>query len=147
MTLQSLDLDSPSTSPIQYSLLGAYLVQEDNSFRSGGSVIPSPFRIDSHTGRLTLSQSAMRQYSGGNNRFQVKVSVRETVPPYHSDTTQVQVWVVESAQETVLTVKAAPKTLVKEGLIETLNNITGSHVLITKIVPHVQEDFSVNKEW
>lgn len=145
MTLESIDVDSELTSPVQYSLLGANLLLED--FKSGGSVVPSPFKVDPHSGRLTLSQSAMRQYAGGNNRFQVKVGVRETVPPYNSDTTHVQVWVVESSQETVLTVKSPPKSLIKEGLIDTLTNITGSYVLITKIVPHVLDDLSVNKEW
>lgn len=145
MTLKSIDIDSPLTSPVSYSLLGANLILDD--FRSGGSVIPSPFRVDAISGRLTLSQSAMRQYSGGNNRFQVKIGVRESVAPYHSDTTQVQVWVVESAQETILTVESPPKSLIKEGLIDVLTNITGNYVLITKISPHVGEDLVVNKEW
>jgi hypothetical protein len=73
MTLSAVDIDLSQTSPIQYSLLGANLILDD--FRSGGSVIPSPFRVDPSSGRLTLSQSAMRQYAGGNNRFQVKVSM------------------------------------------------------------------------
>lgn len=109
--------------------------------------MPSPFRVDSLTGRLTLSASAMRQYAGGNNRFQVKVGVRETIPPYHSDTTQVQVWVVESSQETVLTVKSPPKALMKDALVDVLSNITGNSVLVTKIAPHITEDLNVNKDW
>jgi len=143
LTFESVDADS--SSPVQYSLISATLILDD--FKSGGSVIPSPFRVDPGTGRLTLSPAAMRQYAGGNNRFQVKIGVRETIPPYHSDHTQVQVWVVESSQETVLTVKSPPKSLVKHSLIDTFSNITGNSVLITKIAPHVDDDASVNQEW
>jgi hypothetical protein len=143
LTLESLDADSAS--PVQYSLIGAHLILDD--FKSGGSVVPSPFRVDPVTGRLTLSAAAMRQYAGGNNRFQVKVGVRETVPPYHSDTTQVQVWVVESSQETVLTVKSPPRSLMKNSLINVLSNLTENSVLITKIAPHVTDDLTVNQDW
>ncbi|CAL8113890.1 unnamed protein product [Orchesella dallaii] len=143
LTFDSVDFDS--TSPVQYSLLGANLILDD--FKSGGSVVPSPFRVDPNSGRLTISATAMRQYAGGNNRFQVKVGVRETIPPYHSDSTLVHVWVVEDTQETVLTLKQPPKEMVTEQLVETLRNITGKMILVTKITPHVTEDSTVNKDW
>lgn len=147
ITLKAHDPDTSSTSPVQYSILSSNLIVDDGSFRSGGSVIPSPFVIDGNTGRLSLSQSGMRQYAGGNNRFQVKIKVHETVPQFQSDTAFVSVFIVESIQESILTVKSPPTSLVKEGLIKVLSNITSSHVLITKIVPHVRDDGSVNKEW
>lgn len=118
-----------------------------DEFKSGGSVVPSPFRVDSTSGRLTISATAMRQYAGGNNRFQVKVGVRETIPPYHSDSTIVHVWVVEDTQETVLTLKQPPKEMITSKLVDILKNITGNMVLVTKVTPHVTEDNTVNKEW
>jgi len=145
LTFDSVDADS--SSPVQYSLIGSNLILDD--FKSGGSVVPSPFTIDQETGRLTISTTTMRQYAGGNNRFVVKVGVRETIPPYHTDTTSVLVWVVESSQEVVLTIRSPPEKIIeiKPSLVELFENITGDTVLVNKITPHVTESGSVNKKW
>ena len=66
LTFESTDVDPSSQSNIQYSLLSSSLLLDD--FQEGGSVIPSPFRVDPNTGRLTISPSAMRQYGGGNSK-------------------------------------------------------------------------------
>ncbi|CAG7728421.1 unnamed protein product [Allacma fusca] len=145
LTMTTKDIDSSSDNTVQYNLLASNLILED--FKSGGSVIPSPFRIDEHTGRLTISPAAMRQYSGGSHRFLIKVGAKETIAPYYEDTAQVHVWVVEDWQEVILTVKSPPEEMLKEQLIEVLSNITDSLVLINKIAPHVNEDLTVNPNW
>ena len=66
LTFESTDVDPSSQPFLQYSLLGAHLILDE--FKSGGAVLPSPFRVDPNTGRLTISPTAMRRYAGGNNR-------------------------------------------------------------------------------
>ena len=146
VTVTTEDLDSfASGNSVQYNLLGSNLILDE--FKSGGSVVPSPFRVDESSGRLTISSVTMRQYSGGNNRFVVKVGAREALAPFYEDTTLVHIWVVENSQQVVLTVKSPPEEMLKTQLIENLSNITNSVVLISKIAPHVSEDGSVNPLW
>ena len=73
--------------------------------------------------------------------------MKETIPPFYQDTTQVKVWVVENSQEAILTIKTPPTEMLREELVELLGNITGRLVLVNKVTPHVAEDLSVNKEW
>ena len=80
-------------------------------------------------------------------RFMVKLGLKETIPPFHQDTTQVKVWVVESNQEAILTIKTPPNEVPRDMLVDLLGNITGRLVLINKITPHVGEGAKVKKEW
>jgi hypothetical protein len=125
--------------------LGSHLILDD--INSGGAVLPSPFKVDANTGRLTLSRTAMKRYAGGGNKFLVKVGVKETIPPYYKDTTQVRVWVVEDTQEAIVTIKTPPTEMLRDELIELLGNITGRLILINKVTPHVNEDRTINKQW
>jgi len=145
LTFSSTDVDPSSQPFIQYSLLASQLVLDD--VNAGGAVLPSPFRVDENTGRLTLSRTAMRRYAGGGNKFLVKVGVKETIPPFYADTTQVRVWVVEDNQEAILTIKTPPTEMLREELTDLLGNITGRLILINKVTPHVREDRTVNKLW
>lgn len=145
LTFASTDVDPSSQPFIEYTLLGSHLILEDSN--SGGAVLPSPFRVDANTGRLTLSPTALKRYAGGGNRFLVKVGVKETIPPYYEDTTQVRVWVVEDKQEAIVTIKTPPSEMLRDELIDLLGNITGRQILISKVTPHLNEDRTVNKRW
>ncbi|XP_065199853.1 cadherin-87A [Planococcus citri] len=143
-TLKANDTDEGINGELTYEIWASYLYKSGSN-KSSGSVIPSPFAINSQ-GKITTADF-VTEYN--QDRFELRVIARETAPPNREATATLNIWVYESQQLARVILSRPPKEVESRvhKIAAQLSNATGNVVVVDALRYHVNSIGQTQHDW
>ncbi|XP_072154327.1 cadherin-87A isoform X2 [Bemisia tabaci] len=138
------DLDEGANGSLTYQITASYLYRAGSNV-SSGSVVPSPFMINS-SGRITIA-AFVAEYN--QEWFKLNVVAKESAPPFREAVAIVNVWIYEQKQLIRVILSRPPKEVHqdKEEIVMELSNVTNHLVVVDEIKYHLQNNGSIRYDW